>query len=59
MELYDVMLKRRSIRKYTSEEIPEEKLKKIIETPCRFDSCRAKVFYKNLLTNNSLLNIIQ
>ena len=47
MELYDVLLKRRSIRKYTSEEIPEENLKKIIEAgllaptsrnkkPCRF-----------------------
>ena len=31
MELYDVLLKRRSVRNYTDEEIPEEKLKKIIE----------------------------
>lgn len=31
MELYDTMLKRRSVRKYSDGKIPEEKLKKIIE----------------------------
>ena len=29
MDLLDVMLKRRSVRKYTDEEIPTEKLNKI------------------------------
>lgn len=47
MELLDIMLKRRSIRKYTDEPIPEEKLEKILQAallaptsrnrrPCRF-----------------------
>lgn len=31
MELFDVMLKRRSIRKYTGESVPEEKLNKILQ----------------------------
>lgn len=31
MELLDLMLKRRSIRKYTGEAIPEEKLQKVIQ----------------------------
>lgn len=31
MELIDIMLKRRSIRKYTDEDIPEDKLNKIIQ----------------------------
>ena len=47
MELYEAMLKRRSIRKYTEEPIPEEKIEKIVQAallaptsrnrrPCRF-----------------------
>lgn len=31
MELIDIMLKRRSIRKYTNEDIPEDKLNKILQ----------------------------
>lgn len=31
MDLLDVMLKRRSVRRYTDEEIPEEKLNKILQ----------------------------
>ena len=31
MDLIDVMLKRRSVRKYTSDEIPNEKLNKILQ----------------------------
>ena len=31
MDLLDVMLKRRSVRKYTDEEIPTEKLNKILQ----------------------------
>ncbi|WP_295618039.1 nitroreductase family protein [uncultured Methanobrevibacter sp.] len=31
MDLLDVMLKRRSVRKYTDEEIPREKLNKIFQ----------------------------
>ena len=31
MDLLDVMLKRRSIRKYTGESIPEDKIKKILQ----------------------------
>ena len=31
MDLLDVMLKRRSVRKYTDEEIPREKLNKILQ----------------------------
>ena len=31
MELMDVILKRRSIRKYTGEDIPEETLRQILQ----------------------------
>lgn len=31
MDLLDVMLKRRSVRKYTDEEIPKEKLNRILQ----------------------------
>ena len=31
MELMDMLLHRRSIRKYTDESIPEEKLEKIVQ----------------------------
>ena len=31
MDLLDVMLKRRSVRKYTDEEIPNEKMNRIIQ----------------------------
>ncbi len=59
MDLYDVILKRRSIRNYTSEEIPEEKLRRIIEAgllaptsrnrkPCEFYVIGDKAMLKSL-----------
>ncbi len=59
MELYDVILKRRSVRNYTSEKIPEEKLRRIIEAgllaptsrnrrPCEFYVIRDKAMLKSL-----------
>lgn len=59
MDLYDVILKRRSIRSYTAEEIPEEKLRSIIEAgllaptsrnrkPCEFFVIRNKTLLQEL-----------
>lgn len=59
MELYDVILKRRSIRSYSSEEIPEDALNSIIEAgllaptsrnrkPCEFYVIRDKALLKSL-----------
>lgn len=59
MELYDVILKRRSVRSYTAEEIPEEKLNRIIAAgllaptsrnrkPCEFYVVRDKAMLKSL-----------
>ena len=59
MELYDVVLKRRSVRSYTAEAIPEEKLRKIIEAgllaptsrnrkPCEFYVIGDKAMLKSL-----------
>ena len=59
MELYDVILKRRSIRSYSAEEIPEEKLSRIVEAgllaptsrnrkPCEFYVIKDKAMLKSL-----------
>ncbi len=59
MDLYDVILKRRSVRNYTAEDIPEEKLRRIIEAgllaptsrnrkPCEFYVIRDKALLKSL-----------
>lgn len=59
MDLYDVILKRRSVRSYTAEEIPEEKLRRIIEAgllaptgrnrkPCEFYVIKDKTLLKKL-----------
>ena len=59
MDLYDVILKRRSIRSYSAEEIPEEKLNRIIAAgllaptsrnrkPCEFYVIRDKAMLKSL-----------
>lgn len=59
MDLYDVILKRRSIRNYSAEPIPEEKLRRIIEAgllaptsrnrkPCEFYAVRDKAMLKSL-----------
>ncbi len=59
MELYDVILKRRSVRSYTAEAIPEEKLRRIIEAgllaptsrnrkPCEFFVIKDKAMLKSL-----------
>lgn len=59
MDLYDVILKRRSVRSYTAEEIPEEKLRRIIEAgllaptsrnrkPCEFFVIKDKAMLKSL-----------
>ena len=59
MELYDVILKRRSIRNYSAEPIPEEKLRRIIEAgllaptsrnrkPCEFYVVKDKAMLKRL-----------
>lgn len=59
MELYDVILKRRSVRSYTAEEIPKEKLRRIIEAgllaptgrnrkPCEFYVIGDKALLKSL-----------
>ena len=59
MELFDIMLKRRSVRKYTGENIPEEKLEKILQAgllaptsqnrkPCEFYVIKDKDILKKL-----------
>ena len=59
MELLDIMLHRRSVRKYTDEPIPEEKLEKILQAgllaptsknrkPCEFYVVRDKAVLKQL-----------
>ena len=59
MELLDIMLKRRSVRKYTNEEIPQEKLEKILQAgllaptsrnlkPCEFHVIRDKEVLRRL-----------
>lgn len=59
MELLDIMLHRRSVRKYTAEPIPEEKLEKILQAgllaptsknrkPCEFYVVRDKAVLKQL-----------
>lgn len=59
MELYEIILKRRSVRSYTAEAIPEEKLRRIIETgllaptsrnrkPCEFYVIGDKAMLKSL-----------
>ena len=59
MDLYDVILKRRSIRNYSAEPIPEEKLRRIIEAgllaptgrnrkPCEFYVIKDKTLLKKL-----------
>ena len=59
MELLDIMLHRRSVRKYTAEPIPEEKLEKILlagllaptsknRKPCEFYVVRDKAVLKQL-----------
>lgn len=59
MELHDVILKRRSIRSYSAEEIPEEKLSRIVEAgllaptsrnrkPCEFYVIKDKAMLKSL-----------
>ena len=59
MELFDVLLKRRSIRNYSAEEIPEDALNRIIEAgllaptsrnrkPCEFFVIRDKAMLKEL-----------
>lgn len=59
MDLYDVILKRRSVRSYSEGEIPEEKLNRIIEAgllaptsrnrkPCEFYVIRDKAMLKSL-----------
>ncbi|MBR1852595.1 MAG: nitroreductase family protein [Lachnospiraceae bacterium] len=59
MELIDIMLKRRSMRKYTEDEIPEEKLEKILQAgllaptsqnrrPCEFYVINDKATLKKL-----------
>ena len=59
MELMDIMLHRRSVRKYTEEDIPEEKLNMILQAgllaptsmnrkPCEFYVVRDKAILKKL-----------
>lgn len=59
MELYEIILKRRSVRSYTAEAIPEEKLRRIIEAgllaptsrnrkPCEFYVIGDKAMLKSL-----------
>ncbi len=59
MELMEVMLKRRSIRRYTDEKIPEEKLDKVLQAgllaptsmdrrPCEFYAVTDKEILKKL-----------
>ena len=64
MELLDIMLKRRSIRKYTHENIPSEKLDKILQAgllaptsrnrkPCEFIVVKNKKVLKKLSQSKS------
>ena len=46
MELLELMAKRRSIRKYTDEEIPEEKLTKILQAALLAPTSRSKQPWK-------------
>lgn len=61
MELIDIMLKRRSVRKYKAEEVPEDKLDRILKAgllaptsrnrnPCEFIVVRNKDLLKKLST---------
>ena len=64
MQLLDIMLKRRSIREYTDEKIPQEKLDKILQAgllaptsrnrkPCEFIVVKNKEFLQKLSKSKS------
>lgn len=67
MSLFETILKRRSVRTYTDEEIPEEKLEKILEAgllaptsrnrkPCEFYLVKDKEILEKLSKSCRFIN---